>query len=132
MWLSFSKSLRFCSKMNSISNYLNVLLQLELNIWGHISSVVGVPTKPTKVPAIATWPSPKIVNDLRGFWVPLVITKGFIKHYGLITKPLKNILRKCTIFHWTPLAQQAFDILKQALVNAPMLAVPNYHKPFCD
>jgi len=53
--------------MNSISNYLNVLLQLELNILGHISSVVGVPIKPTKVPTIATWPSPKIVNDLRGF-----------------------------------------------------------------
>jgi hypothetical protein len=51
-----------------ISNYLNVLLHnWSSNIWGHIFSIAGVPTKPTKVPAIATWPSPKIVNDLRGF-----------------------------------------------------------------
>jgi len=59
--------------------------QLDLEYLGHIFSVAGVPTKPTKVLAIATWPSPKIVNNLRGF-------------LGLVTKPFENLLRKCTIF----------------------------------
>ena len=33
-------------------------------------------------------------------------------------------------FQWTPAHQEGFDQLKKALTEAPVLAYPNYSKPF--
>ena len=33
-------------------------------------------------------------------------------------------------FQWTPACQEGFDWLKQALMEAPVLAYPDYSKPF--
>ena len=38
-------------------------------------------------------------------------------------------------FEWTPQAQKAFGDLKQQMCNAPILALPDFTKPFeveCD
>lgn len=46
------------------------------------------------------------------------------------SKPLTNMLKKGVHFRWTSLAQNAFELLKQALVQAPVLAIPNFNKQF--
>jgi len=33
-------------------------------------------------------------------------------------------------FQWTPVTQEAFTLLKTSLINAPVLAVPNFQLPF--
>ena len=48
----------------------------------------------------------------------------------MLSKPLTNLLKKGTPFQWTAQTQDAFDLLKSALVNAPVLAVPDYSKQF--
>jgi len=40
------------------------------------------------------------------------------------------LLKKNTLFHWTPQLQTSFDTLKQALVTAPVLALPDFTKGF--
>jgi hypothetical protein len=40
------------------------------------------------------------------------------------------LLRKGTIFTWTEIHEQAFLALKQALTLAPVLALPDFNKPF--
>jgi hypothetical protein len=46
-------------------------------------------------------------------------------------KPLTNLLKKHVLFVWRPEHDVAFQTLKQALCQAPVLALPNFQKPFC-
>lgn len=48
----------------------------------------------------------------------------------MISKPLTNLLKKGVQFQWTSIALEAFDLLKQALIQAPVLAVPDFTKSF--
>jgi hypothetical protein len=89
-----------------------------------------VSTEPSKVQAVLDWPVPQNVKELRGFLGLTSYYRRFIKHYGIIAKPLTQVLKKGILFQWTPITQEAFDTLKQALANAPVLAVPDFQQPF--
>lgn len=47
----------------------------------------------------------------------------------MIAKALTNLLRR-KVFQWTPEAQIAFDNLKMAMTQAPVLSLPNFDLPF--
>ena len=47
-----------------------------------------------------------------------------------MAKPLTNLLQQHKAFVWTEAAQQAFDKLKQAMINTPVLALPDFSLPF--
>jgi hypothetical protein len=53
-----------------------------------------------------------------------------VKYFGVISQPLTKLLKKGVLFMWTQDHQLAFEALKQALVTAPVLALPNFAKPF--
>lgn len=53
----------------------------------------------------------------------------FVKNYGIIAKPPTNLLKKKS-FRWNEQAGAAFDTLKQAMVNTPVLALPDFALPF--
>lgn len=48
----------------------------------------------------------------------------------MLSRPLTKLLKKGTPFVWTPYTPEAFTVLKQALVQAPVLAIPNFEKQF--
>jgi hypothetical protein len=50
--------------------------------------------------------------------------------FGIICRPLTNLLKKDQLFVWTSSTQQAFDALKVALIHAPVLSIPNFTKEF--
>lgn len=73
---------------------------------------------------------PANVRALRGFLVLAGYYRKFIRHFGLIAKPLTDLPRKYSLFIWTSIHQSAFSTLKLALCSAPVLGIPDFSQPF--
>ena len=56
--------------------------------------------------------------------------RKFVRHFGLLSKPLTNLLRKGELYVWTQDHQNSFETLKKALITSPVLALPNFTKAF--
>jgi hypothetical protein len=76
--------------------------QQTLEYLGHVISHQGFSTDPKKIEAMANWPPPTDVKQLRGFLGLPGYYRKFIKNYGLLSQPLSDLLKKDTLFHWTP------------------------------
>lgn len=97
---------------------------------GHVISADGVSTDPAKVQDVKNWLVPKNVKQLRGSLGLTWYYRKFIQHYGLLARPMTKLLKKGNPFQWTPQTEQSFQLLKQRLVEAPVLALPNFEQPF--
>ena len=82
-----------------------------------------------KVSCMLDWPVPRSVKELRGFLSLIGYYRKFIQSYGLMAKPLTKLLKKKG-FSWSNKAQKAFEALKQVMVSAPILALPNFNELF--
>jgi hypothetical protein len=106
----------------------------EVEYLSHVVSAQGVRADPGKIQALVGWPHPKTIKALRGFLGLIGYYRKFIRGYGSIAAPLTAMLKKNSFF-WSELAQEAFQALKIAVTQAPVLALPNFSRPFlieCD
>nr|GEU42626.1 hypothetical protein [Tanacetum cinerariifolium] len=95
----------------------------------HVISAEGVATDPSKAQAMQTWPIPTTLKQLRGFFGLTGYYRRFIKNFDSISRPLTQLLKKNS-FKWNGEAHESFLLLKEAMVQAPVLGLPNFHKPF--
>lgn len=108
--------------------------QRSVDYLGHTISAAGVGVDRKKIQCIETWPKPATVKGLRGFLGLAGYYRKFVKDFGLISKPLTDMLRKDG-FVWSTEAEKAFETLKDALTTTPILALPDFTKDFvieCD
>ena len=101
-----------------------VLFKTEIQYLGHLVSADGVNPIPDKIQALKDWPTPHCIRDVRAFFGLASYYRRFVKGFATIAEPLTRLTRKQTRFVWTSEAQEAFDKLKQALIDATSLAFP--------
>jgi hypothetical protein len=90
---------------------------------------------PKKVAAILDWKAPKDVRGIKSFIGMAGYYRRFIEGFSMIARPMTALLAKKVEFKWTLACQESFEMLKQKLITAPMLVLPNVRKPFslyCD
>jgi hypothetical protein len=110
-------------------------LKTHLHFLGHVVGADGLRPDPAKVAAVANWPAPMTVKEVRSFLGLTNYFRRFIEGYSKIVLPIQKLVNKDTPFVWGDGCRQAFAAAKRALSSAPVLALPNFAKAFtvvCD
>jgi hypothetical protein len=89
---------------------------------GHIISQHGIALDLEKIIAILDWPHPITLKALKGFLGLTVYYRKFIRGYGVIAKPLTDLLKKDT-FEWFPTVDEAFFGIKTGYDTSTGLGV---------
>ena len=105
------------------------LFQKQVEFLGRMVSPSGVETGPNFIKTMEKWPVPTNSKEVERFCGFANYHRGFIKNFARLTTPLYALTGKKP-FHWGDEQQQAFEAVKQALVSAPVLALPTKSDPF--
>lgn len=90
-----------------------------------------------KVAAVLEYRRPTTKSEVRAFLGLAGYYQHYVKDYSNLASPLTDCLRKSepTIISWDEKKEKAFESLKQALGERPVLMAPNFSKGFiiqCD
>ncbi|KAJ9520881.1 hypothetical protein QJQ45_014069 [Haematococcus lacustris] len=117
----------------------------ELAFLGHIVGRNGVAVDPAKVKVVAEWPQPRGLKELQAFLGLCNFFRRFIRGYSSVAAPLTDLTRQDKqaaptgaqhdarvqeAFAKDPQVKGAFQALKAALCSAPVLALPDFSKPY--
>ena len=92
----------------------------------YLGMIVGggkVRMDPVKVSGVANWPTPTNVKGVQQFRGFANFYRRFIQDFARITRPLDNLTKKDTPWHWGEEEQKAFDELKKCFTSTPILAI---------
>lgn len=106
------------------------ILQKEIKYLGHVVNQLGIHTDPEKVRAIAEIKAPRDVKEMRRFLGMTSWYRRFIPSFATTTQALTKLLKKKQNWVWGSDQIQAFEKLKEQLTTAPILAPPDFEKPF--
>jgi hypothetical protein len=128
--------LQRCVKVNLILNWEKCHFMVrEGFVLGHVVSNRGIEVDKAKIEVIENLQPPKTIREIRSFLGHAGFYRRFIKDFSKITKPLTGLLMKDAEFIFDDKCMEAFQLLKQALISAPIMQPPDWSEPFeimCD
>jgi len=139
----FSKSLQehICHLQlifQKLQNY-NLKIQLDkseflsknIEFLGHVITPEGIAPNPSKVKAIQNYPIPKTVKEIKSFLSLIGYYRRFIQNFAKIVSPMTKCLKKGSKIKLNdPEYVSSFELCKELLMNAPILAYPDFEKNF--
>ncbi|GKC27563.1 putative reverse transcriptase domain-containing protein [Tanacetum coccineum] len=135
------------------ANHLRIILELlkkeklyakfsKCDFWihivqflGHLIDSQGLHVDPAKIEAVKNWASPTTPIEIHQFLGLAGYYQRFIKDFSKIAKSLTELTQKNKKCIWGKDQETAFQLLKQKLCEAPMLALPEGNDDFvvyCD
>jgi hypothetical protein len=97
---------------------------------GHTISNLGIGTADSTVQAVKSFPQPKNLKELQRFLGLCVYYRRFVKDFSKIAQPLYKLTKKDVPYVWDASCEDTFNKLKRKLCSTPILAHPQYDKPF--
>ncbi|GJV86733.1 putative reverse transcriptase domain-containing protein [Tanacetum coccineum] len=129
-YLNYSEREIVCKFSNVISGFIIV------QFLGHLIVSQGTHVvDPAKIEAIKNWTSLTTPTEVRQFLGLTGYYRRFIKGFSKIAKPLTKLTQKNKSYIWGEEQESAFQLLKQKLCEAPILALPEGNDNFvvyCD
>ncbi|GJV79805.1 reverse transcriptase domain-containing protein [Tanacetum coccineum] len=102
---------------------------------GHLIDSQGLHVDPAKIEAVKNWASPTTPTEIRQFLGLAGYYRRFIEGFSKIAKSLTELTQKNKKYIWGEDQESAFQLLKQKLCEAPILALPEGNNDFvvyCD
>ncbi|GKA08425.1 putative reverse transcriptase domain-containing protein [Tanacetum coccineum] len=107
----------------------------KVQFLSHVIDSQGIHVDPAKIESIKDWASPKTPTEIHQFLGLAGYYRRFIEGFSKIAKPMTKLTQKKVMFVWGDKQEAAFQLLKQKLCSAPILALPEGSKDFiayCD
>ncbi|GJW81253.1 putative reverse transcriptase domain-containing protein [Tanacetum coccineum] len=107
----------------------------KVQFLGHVIDSKGIYVDPAKIESIKDWASPKNATEIRQFLGLVGYYRRFIEGFSKIAKPMTKLTQKNVNFDWGEKEEAAFQLIKQKLCSAPILALPKGSENFivyCD
>nr|GEW67955.1 putative reverse transcriptase domain-containing protein [Tanacetum cinerariifolium] len=110
-------------------------LDFKVQFLGHVIDSQGIHVDPAKIESVKDWASPKSPTEIHQFLGLAGYYWRFIEGFSKIAKPMTKLTQKKVKFEWGDKQEAAFQLLKQKLCSAPILALPKVSEDFivyCD
>ena len=83
-----------------------------------------------KVDKVKNWSVPKTVKQVHKFLGFTGFYRQFIKDYSVLARPLLDLTKKTTPWHWKERQQTAFEALWECMCAKPILQQPDFKRKF--
>ena len=120
-----------CRKYGISLNPKKSLFGLEEGkLLGHIISKDGIRIDLERIQAILQIPYPRNIKELQAFLGKINFIRRFIRNLAELIRLLSNMLKKDAKVKWSLETKQAFESIKTALTQTPVLTSPQFDKDF--
>lgn len=104
--------------------------QPQTEFLGHIVSGAGIAISPRLLQGILDHPPPTCVRGVQRFLGMVNYHRRQVQNFARLAAPLYDLLQGKRVWCWGEKHDKAFLALKAALSSAPVMAAPDFSKPF--